>query len=90
MPNNENVNNLIGQIPQVNLGNIIGNAKVRKVVWAVYGILGLFLLAVVGGFTAINALPPTWFMFTLGSYAALGPAMSTLAMANISTKKKPK
>ena len=56
--------------------------------WAIYGILGLAILAVVGGLQATNALAPEWFMFALGSYAALGPAFSSLAMANITTESK--
>lgn len=76
---------LVGTIKPIDLGSIIADNKVRKIVWAVYGILGLFLVAGIGGLQAINALAPEWFMFALGSYAALGPAFSSLAVANIKT-----
>jgi hypothetical protein len=78
---------LIAQVQPVDLGAIIGNGTVRKVVWAVYGLLGLFILAVGGGLQAIHVLAPEWFMFMVGSYAALGPAFSGLAMANIKSSK---
>lgn len=78
---------IMGQLKPVDLGNIITDNKVRKVVWAIYGIAGLFLVAGIGGLTAIRAIGPEWFIFTVGAYAALGPAFSSLAIANISTKK---
>jgi hypothetical protein len=77
---------LAASVKPVDLGSIITNNKIRKIVWAIYGVLGLVIVAVVGGLQATNQLAPEWFMFALGSYAALGPAFSSLAMANISTK----
>lgn len=79
---------LMGQIKPIDLGTIITNNGVRKVVWAVYGILGLILVAVIGGLTAVQWLAPEWFMFTVGAYAALGPAFSGLAIANIPKVEK--
>ena len=79
---------LVATIKPADLGNIITNNRARKVIWAIYGVAGLVIVAVVGGLQAINSLAPEWFMFTLGAYAALGPAFSSLAMANISTKDK--
>jgi hypothetical protein len=79
--------NLASQIKPVDLGSIIGSNKIRKIVWAIYGILGLFIVGIVGGLTAINAVAPEWFMFTMGVYTALGPAFSSLAIANINTNK---
>lgn len=78
---------LASSIKPVDLGSIITNNKIRKIVWAVYGIVGLVIVGYVGGLQATNQLAPEWFMFTLGAYAALGPAFSSLAMANIDTKK---
>lgn len=65
------------------LGSIITDNKVRKIVWAVYGLLGLAILAVGGGMTAAHWLAPEWFIFATGSYTALGPAFASLAVANI-------
>lgn len=78
---------LAASIKPADLGNIITNNKVRKVVWAIYGVLGLCILGFMGGLQAIQAIGPEWFMFIVGAYAALGPAFSTLAIANIPTKK---
>jgi len=75
-------------IKPVDLGSIITDNRTRKIVWAVYGITGLVLLAAVGGMNAAGWLSPEWFLFMLGSYAALGPAFSGLAVANISTGAK--
>jgi hypothetical protein len=79
---------LSSTIKPADLGNIITNNRARKVVWAAYGILGLVILAGMGGLQATNMLAPEWFMFTVGAYAALGPAFSSLAIANITTDKK--
>jgi hypothetical protein len=79
---------VIPAIHPADLGAIITNNRTRKIVWAVYGILGLVILAGMGGLQAINGLAPEWFMFTVGAYAALGPAFSSLAIANISSNKK--
>lgn len=76
-----------GQIKPVDIGSIIKNNTIRKAVWATYGVVGLVLVGGIGGLTAIQALAPEWFMFTVGAYAALGPAFSSLAIANIYTKK---
>ena len=69
------------------LGSIITDNKTRKVVWAIYGLIGLGILALGGGMTAAHWLAPEWFVFATGAYTALGPAFSSLAMANITTKK---
>lgn len=65
------------------LGSIITDNKVRKIVWSVYGLVGLGILAVGGGMTAAHWLAPEWFIFATGSYTALGPAFASLAVANI-------
>lgn len=75
-------------IKPADLGNIITDNKVRKIVWAVYGLLGLGVLAAVGGMQAASWLSPDWFLFIMGAYTALGPAFSSLAVANISTKSE--
>lgn len=69
------------------LGSIITHAKTRKVVWAIYGLVGIAIIGVMGGLTATAAIAPEWFLFASGAYTAVGPAFASLAMANISTKK---
>lgn len=71
----------------VDLGAIITNAKARKVVWAIYGLVGLGIIGLMGGMTAAQWIAPEWFIFATGSYTAIGPAFASLAMANITTKK---
>lgn len=78
---------LASQLKPADLGSIITNNKARKIVWAVYGIIGLAIIGFMGGLTATGALAPEWFMFATGAYTALGPAFSSLAMANITTKE---
>lgn len=81
---------MVAPIKPADLGTIITNNKTRKIVWAVYGLVGLGIVAVMGGLTQAQMLAPQWFLVATGSYTALGPAFSSLAIANISTKKKPK
>ena len=81
---------LAQSIKAADLGTIITKNKTRKIVWAIYGLTGLALLAVVGGLNAAGWISPDWFLFMLGAYTAVGPAFSTLAIANITTTKKPK
>lgn len=80
-------NALVATIKPADLGAIITNNMVRKVVWAVYGLAGLFIIGIMGGLTAAQWLAPEWFIFTTGAYTAVGPAFASLAMANIDTKK---
>lgn len=81
---------MVMPIKPADLGTIITNNKTRKIVWAIYGLVGLTIVAVMGGLTQAQMLAPQWFLVATGSYTALGPAFSSLAIANISTKKKPK
>lgn len=74
-------------IKPVDLGSIITNPATRKVVWAVYGITGLFIIGVMGGLTAAQWIAPEWFIFATGVYTAVSPAFASLAIANIDTKK---
>lgn len=78
---------LVAPLKPADLGAIITNNKARKIVWAIYGIVGLAIIGVMGGLTAAQWLAPAWFIFATGAYTALGPAFSSLAMANIDTKK---
>ena len=78
---------LVSNIKPADLGAIITNNMVRKVVWAIYGLAGLFIIGIMGGLTAAQWLAPEWFIFTTGAYTAVGPAFASLAMANIDTKK---
>ena len=81
---------LVSGVKPADLGSIITNNKVRKVVWVVYGLLGIFIVGFMGGLTAIGAIAPDWFLFTTGAYTAVGPAFASLAIANISTTPKEK
>ena len=80
-------NQLVSGLKPADLGAIITNAVTRKVVWAIYGLTGLVIIALMGGLTAAQWLAPEWFIFATGAYTAIGPAFASLAMANISTKK---
>lgn len=75
--------NLAAKITPVDLGSIISDAKIRKIVWAVYGLIGLVIIGVMGGLTAAQWLAPEWFIFATGAYTAVGPAFAGLAVANI-------
>jgi hypothetical protein len=81
---------IVAPIKPADLGSIITHAKTRKVVWAVYGLLGIFIVGFMGGLTAIGAIAPEWFLFTAGAYTAVGPAFASLAIANITTTPKEK
>lgn len=80
-------NALVANVKPADLGSIITNPVTRKVVWAVYGILGIFIVGIMGGLTAAQWLAPEWFIFSTGVYTAISPAFASLAMANIDTKK---
>lgn len=80
-------NQLVSGLKPADLGAIITNAVTRKVVWGIYGLTGLVIIALMGGLTAAQWLAPEWFIFATGAYTAIGPAFASLAMANISTKK---
>lgn len=79
---------LVAGIQPADLGSIITHAVTRKVVWAIYGLTGLAIIALMGGLTAAQWIAPEWFIFATGSYTAIGPAFASLAMANINTKSK--
>ena len=65
------------------LGAIITHGRTRKIVWAVYGLVGIAITGVMGGLTATGWLAPEWFIFVSGAYTAVAPAFAGLAMANI-------
>lgn len=79
---------LASSVKPADLGSIITNNKARKVVWAIYGITGLFIIGIMGGLTAAQWIAPEWFIFATGVYTAISPAFASLAMANIDTKSK--
>lgn len=81
---------LVAPIKPADLGSIITNNKARKIVWSIYGLLGIFIVGFMGGLTAIGAIAPEWFLFATGAYTAVGPAFASLAIANISTTPKEK
>lgn len=74
---------LANGIKPADLGAIITNPVTRKVVWAIYGIMGLFIIGLMGGLTAAQWLAPEWFIFATGAYTAISPAFASLALANI-------
>lgn len=74
---------LVAPIKPADLGSIITHPGARKAVWAVYGLLGIFIVGFMGGLTAIGAIAPEWFLFATGAYTAVGPAFASLAIANI-------
>lgn len=74
---------LAAKIQPADLGSIITHPGARKAVWAVYGLLGIFIVGFMGGLTAIGAIAPEWFLFATGAYTAVGPAFASLAIANI-------
>lgn len=79
---------LAAGLKPADLGAIITNNKARKIVWAIYGLVGLFIIGVMGGLTAAQWVAPSWFIFATGAYTAIGPAFASLAMANIDTKRE--
>ena len=81
---------LVAPIKPADLGSIITNNKARKIVWSIYGLLGIFIVGFMGGLTAIGAIAPEWFLFATGAYTAVGPAFASLAIANITTTPKEK
>lgn len=81
---------LTATINPADLGSIIGSPRIRKIVWSVYGIVGLVFVAVGGGLTATHLLAPEWYMFALGAFTAISPAFSGLAVANIKTGEESK
>lgn len=70
-------------VKPADLGSIITNPVTRKVIWAIYGIAGLFIIGVMGGLTAAQWIAPEWFIFATGAYTAISPAFASLALANI-------
>lgn len=81
---------LTASIQPTDLGSIISNPRIRKIVWSVYGLTGLVFVAVGGGLTATHLLAPEWYMFALGAFTAVAPAFSGLAVANIKTGEESK
>jgi hypothetical protein len=76
-------NALVTGVKPADLGSIITNPLTRKVIWAIYGITGLFIIGIMGGLTAAQWIAPEWFIFATGAYTAISPAFASLAIANI-------
>jgi hypothetical protein len=74
---------LVAPIQPADLGAIITHPTARKIVWAIYGVVGILIVGFMGGLTAIGAIAPEWFLFATGAYTAVGPAFASLAIANI-------
>lgn len=81
------VTHMQDNVALADLGNIISSNKTRKIVWAIYGITGIILAGVGGGLAAAQWIAPEQLLFVFGFYTAVAPAFSSLAIANISTKK---
>jgi hypothetical protein len=74
---------LVAGIKPADLGSIITNPHARRIIWAIYGITGLFIIGIMGGLTAAQWIAPEWFIFSTGVYTAISPAFASLAIANI-------
>jgi hypothetical protein len=74
---------LAAGVKPADLGSIITNPVTRRIIWAIYGVLGLFIIGIMGGLTAAQWIAPEWFIFATGVYTAISPAFASLAIANI-------
>lgn len=81
---------VLSAVKTYDIGSIITDPLTRKIVWAVWTFIGLVIIGIGGGYQAIQQLAPEWLIFAGGINIALQPAFGSLAIANISTKKKPK
>jgi len=75
------------QTSSTDLGAIITNNGARKIVWAVYAILGLAYGTVIAYLGATQQAPALWLVGLGGAIGFLAGPMGTLAIANISTGK---
>ncbi len=58
--------------------------QARKYAWWVIVAVGLVLIGILGGYTAINETAPRWVTFALGVYAAIaGPGGGLMSLANL-------
>jgi hypothetical protein len=76
-------NTLVAGVKPADLGSIVTNPVTRKIIWAIYGLTGLFIIGLMGGLTAAQWIAPEWFIFATGAYTAISPAFASLALANI-------
>lgn len=75
--------------PGSNIGNVITNTTVRKVIYGVFAILGVVIGATQVGFAAIEgAGQPEWLTVTLAVYAFLSVPVGTLALTNTPAPKE--
>jgi len=81
---------VLSAVKTYDIGSIITDPLTRKIVWAVWTVVGLAIVGIGGGFMATQQVAPEWLIFAGGVNIALQPAFGSLAIANISTKKKPK
>lgn len=77
-------------VKSYDIGSIITDPLTRKIVWAVWTVIGLAIVGIGGGFMATQQVAPQWLVFAGGVNIALQPAFGSLAIANITTKKKSK
>ena len=77
-------------VKSYDIGSIITDPLTRKIVWAVWTVIGLAIVGIGGGFMATQQVAPEWLIFAGGVNIALQPAFGSLAIANITTKKKSK
>lgn len=66
-----------------NLGNVISNTTVRKIIYSAYIVAGVVIGAVQVGFAAVEgAGQPTWLTVALAVYAFLSVPLGSLAVSN--------
>lgn len=61
------------------------SAEHRKVVYAVYALVGLVVGAFQVGYGAVDAAVPAWLKVTLAVYAFVGTAIGATAASNVKT-----
>jgi len=67
----------------INLGNIVSNATVRKIIYSLYVVAGVVLGAIQVGFASVeSAGQPSWLTISLAVYAFLSVPLGSLALSN--------
>lgn len=69
------------------LGAVITNPVVRKVLWSIFVIAGLVLGAIVAWHVSLGLTLPDWARGSMGVLGFLTVPFGTLAIANIKTSK---
>lgn len=72
-------------MPTRNLENIIPDGRVRRIIYRVFGAIGLVLGATQVGFATAELGQPVWLAVSLAIYAFLGAAGFAVSQANTPT-----